>query len=123
MCVDCIFFVLLTRRDFDISYPKKSKHHSNLAQTTIKPLILAIPVLTTGISHHCLWKILNLDSKKAVSFASGKRMFSSQIAKDFAFPEIVRNAVFLLDVDWDIMCGIVIDAVPFVEMHVNQMCN
>ena len=52
--------------------------------------------------------------KKAVSFASGKRMFSSQIAKDFAFSEIVRDAVFLLDVNWDIACGVVINATPFV---------
>ena len=126
VCVDCIFFILLTRMDFNISYPKKSKCHSNLAQTTIKPSILAIPVLTTGISHYRLWKILNLDSKTAVSFASGKRIFSSfssQIAEDFAFSEIVRNAVFLLDVNWDIACGVVINAVPFVEMHVNQMCD
>ena len=123
VCVDCIFFILLIRMDFNISYPKKSKCHSNLAQTTIKPLILAILVLTTVILHHCLRKILNLDSKTAVSFASGKRMFSSQIAKDFAFSEIVRNAVFLLDVNWDIVCGIVINATPFVETHVNQMCN
>ena len=121
--MDCIFFVLLIRRDFNISYPKKSKHHSNLIQTTIKPSISAILVLTTVILHHCLRKISNLDSKTAISFASGKRVFSSQIAKDFAFSEIVHDAVFLLVVKWDIAGGIVIDAMSFVVTCVNHMCD
>jgi len=94
VCVDCIFFCWYTEILTFLTQRSRITIQTLLKQL-FKPLISAILVLTTVILNYCIRKILNLDSKTAVSFASGKRIFSSQIAKDFAFSEIVRNDIYL----------------------------